>query len=173
MSETPDPTRRTFLAGATVALGACAGAGALAPALAAILSPLGGGIVKLGEGLVDVGPLAALDDGIVHKVAVRAARTDAYLKEEARTLGSVLLQKKGDAVIAFASQCPHAGCDVAPDPRGRLVCPCHESLFGDDGSVQGGPSPRALDRLETQVKDGRVLVRFERFQVGVPDRRAL
>jgi Rieske Fe-S protein len=163
-------TRRSFL---TAALGACAGCAALTPALAAILSPLDGGIVKLGEGLLDLGPLDGFERGVPRKVAIRAARTDAYLKESERALGSVLVIREGDAISIFAAQCPHAGCDVGMNAKGQLACPCHESAFGLDGSVMGGPAPRSLDKLETEVKDGRVLVRFKRFQVGIPEKRAL
>src|SRR5271155_5014385 len=110
MSETDETgTRRSFLAAATAALGACCGAGALTPAVAAILTPLGGGIVKLGEGLLDLGPLDGFESGVPRKVAVRAARTDAFLKEEARPLGSVLVVRGADGVTVFAAQCPHAG----------------------------------------------------------------
>ena len=170
MSTEAEPTRRSFL---TVALGACTGCAALAPAIAAILSPLEGGIVKLGEGLLDLGPLDGFEKGVPRKVAIRAARTDAYLKESERALGSVLVVRQGDTVTVLAAQCPHAGCDVGMNAKGRLACPCHESAFELDGSVTGGPAPRALDKLETQVKDGHVLVRFERFQVGIPEKRAL
>lgn len=173
MSESPEPTRRSFLAKATAALGACAGAAALTPALVAVFTPTEGGIVKIGEGLLDLGPLEGFEKGVPRKVAIRAARTDAFLKEDERALGSVLVVRGETGVAVFASQCPHAGCDVAMGPKGNLACPCHESQFALDGSVEGGPSPRPLDALEAQVKDGRVLVRFARFQVGIADKRAL
>jgi Rieske Fe-S protein len=173
MSEEPVLPRRSFLAKATCALGACAGAAAVAPALAAILSPLDGGIVLLGEGLLDLGPLDGFEKGVAKKVAIRAARTDAYLKEDARSLGSVLVLRTDQGVVVFAAQCPHAGCDAAPAANGKFSCPCHESRFGADGSVEAGPSPRGLDKLETEIKEGRLLVRFERFQVGVAEKKAL
>ncbi len=175
MTEPAEPTRRSFLAAATCALGACAGAAALTPAVIAFLSPLEGGIVKLGDGLLDLGPVDFYDLGVPRKVTVRAARVDAFMKEsEARSLGSVLVVRTEQGVTVFTAQCPHAGCDVAPAGKsGHLSCPCHESQFGREGAVQGGPSPRALDRLEAQVRDGHVLIRFERFQVGTADKRAL
>jgi len=108
------------------------------------------------------------------KVAIRAARTDAYLKEDVRTLGSVLVVRSGGGVTVFSAQCPHAGCDVAPSSKdGKLACPCHESRFELDGRSAGGPAPRALDALEAEVRDGRVLVRFQRFQVGIADKRVV
>lgn len=177
MSESPEtppqPTRRDFLCVATCALGACAGAAALAPAVIAILSPAEGGIVTIGGGLLDLGPVEGFPKNAARKVSTAAARTDAYMKEAPRALGSVLVVRTEQGVSVFASVCPHAGCDVAPKGEGKLGCPCHESRFALDGSVEAGPSPRALDRLEAQVKDGHVLVKFERFQVGTADKKAL
>jgi cytochrome b6-f complex iron-sulfur subunit/menaquinol-cytochrome c reductase iron-sulfur subunit len=171
--EPEDPARRKFLLAATGLLGACAGAAALAPALAAVFSPLAGGIVTFGAGLVDLGPLEAFEAGVPRKVVVHAARTDAFVKEGERALGSVLVVRAGNEVIALSSTCPHAGCDVAASSDGKLACPCHESRFALDGQRLTGPSPRALDRLATEVKDGHVFVRFERFQVGIEEKRAV
>lgn len=172
-TESPeDPSRRKFLSAATCALGACAGAAAFGPAIVAVISPIEGGVVKLGEGLVDVGPLDAFEPGVPRKVVVRAARTDAYLREPPRALGSVLVVRQGDRVVTFSSTCPHAGCDVSPGKDG-LLCPCHDSVFALSGELVSGPSPRALDALATEVRDGRVLVKFERFQIGTADKRAL
>jgi Rieske Fe-S protein len=171
---TEDPSRRTFLAYATTALGACTAAGAFTPAIAAILSPANGGIVKLGEGLLDLGPLDGFEDGVPKKVAVIAARTDAWLKEEARALGSVIVVRHGEKVWVCSTTCPHAGCDVSPSQDGAgMVCPCHESHFEKNGVVTTGPSPRPLDQLDAQVTGGRVLVRFERFQVGIQEKRTV
>src|SRR5437016_14666949 len=107
------PDRRQFLARATCALGACAGACALGPAVVAILSPLDGGIVTVGSGKLDLGPLSGFTEGAARKVVVRAARTDAFLREPERALGSVIVVRGGDAVRVLSAACPPAGCDVA------------------------------------------------------------
>src|SRR5579872_2808030 len=91
-----DPERRKFLTAATCILGACAGAGALAPALAAVFSPLSGGIVTFGSGLIDLGPFESFEAGVPRKVVVHAARTDAFVKEGERALGSVLVIRAGN-----------------------------------------------------------------------------
>src|SRR2546426_65432 len=57
--------------------------------------------------------------------------------------------------------------------EGKRVCPCHDSRFENDGRVAGGPAPRGLDGLACDVKEGRVRVVFERFQVGVSEKRAI
>lgn len=173
-----DPTRRGFLAAATCALAACAGAGSLGPVLLAVISPARGGIVRLGEGTIDLGPLEQFDEMRPLKVAIHGARTDAFLELPDRALGSVLVVRRGDRVEVFSAVCPHAGCEVLPRDKERdFFCPCHDSSFALDGQLSSGPSPRGLDSLETSIDGGRVeghvRVRFERFQVGTSDRRAV
>ena len=49
-------------------------------------------------------------------------------------------------------------------------CPCHDSSFDADGKRLDGPSPRDLDTLGTKVEDGFVMVDFQRFRQGIPDK---
>jgi Rieske Fe-S protein len=168
-----DPTRRALLGAATGALAACACAAVLGPAVVALVSPEGGGIVRIGDGAIDLGPLDSFEEGVPRRVVIRGARTDAFLKLGERALGSVLVVRKGSTVTVFSSVCPHAGCDVGP-LEGALLCPCHNSRFALDGKVLGGPSPRGLDALDASVETGRVrIARFERFQIGVAEKRSV
>lgn len=62
-------------------------------------------------------------------------------------------------VVAFAPQCTHLGCAYHWDERrDHFVCPCHTSAFSIDGRVLTGPAPRALDRYETKVEGGKLLL---------------
>jgi menaquinol-cytochrome c reductase iron-sulfur subunit len=38
------------------------------------------------------------------------------------------------------------------------LCPCHSSVFSVDGAVISGPAPRPLDRYETKVENGKLLL---------------
>jgi menaquinol-cytochrome c reductase iron-sulfur subunit len=70
--------------------------------------------------------------------------------------------------------CPHLGCSVAwHAEKDRFVCPCHGGQFTADGSRISGPPPRGLDKLEAQVKDGKLQVQFQYFRSNVPDRELL
>jgi hypothetical protein len=40
-------------------------------------------------------------------------------------------------------------------------------VFSPDGQAISGPTPRAMDSLATDVKGGRVLLRWRRFRQGV------
>ena len=50
-------------------------------------------------------------------------------------------------------------------------CPCHASAFSLDGTPLEGPSPRTMDPLQVEVKNGTVFVKWMRFKVGVKERR--
>ena len=58
-----------------------------------------------------------------------------------------------------------------PDRR-EFLCPCHVSSFTIDGKIDSptSPSPRGLDELEVQVRDGGVWVVFQNYQAGRPDK---
>lgn len=53
---------------------------------------------------------------------------------------------------AWSMRCTHAGCMTAifgAAPSQQFGCPCHGSLFANDGSVVRGPATRALTSLPT------------------------
>jgi len=70
--------------------------------------------------------------------------------------------------------CPHLGCSVSwHENQNKFVCPCHGGQFGADGSRISGPPPRGLDKLEAQVKDGKLEVQFQYFRPNVSDQQLL
>ncbi len=65
----------------------------------------------------------------------------------------------GGDYIALSTRCAHLGCPVRyVQASQRFICPCHGGVYDFDGSVGGGPPVRPLDRFETRVEGGRVLV---------------
>ncbi|HEY6011441.1 MAG TPA: ubiquinol-cytochrome c reductase iron-sulfur subunit [Nitrospirota bacterium] len=87
---------------------------------------------------------------------------------------SIWLVKKGDgSLTAFSPNCPHLGCGYRWFPsEQKFKCPCHASVFDINGRVLGGPAPRPLDTLEVKQENGRVLVRYEVFQLGTGKKSA-
>ena len=76
-----------------------------------------------------------------------------FLEEE-----RVFLVRKGNAFRCLSAICTHLGCTVNRTSQG-YHCPCHGSVFDDQGSVKSGPAPRALEWfLVTLSKDSRLLV---------------
>ena len=59
---------------------------------------------------------------------------------------------------AFSSTCPHDKCDVGDVRDGEIICFCHGSRFGLDGSLQRGPARKGLSRREVEVVDDTVYV---------------
>lgn len=166
--------RRGFLAQAAAIV--VAGISLAVPALtalAAYFNPIrqkspGGEFFRLAA-------LAALpEDGTPRRFSVITDRVDAWNRYPREPIGAVWLRRTDDQdnpVVAFQVVCPHAGCTIGLDttPDGlRFFCPCHVAGFDLDGQRmdQPSPSPRDMDTLEVEVRDGDVWVKFENFVTG-------
>jgi menaquinol-cytochrome c reductase iron-sulfur subunit len=88
---------------------------------------------------------------------------------------AVFVSRTNDGHLQVLSPvCPHLGCSVAWHANeNKFVCPCHGGQFKPDGSRISGPPPRGLDRLEAQVRDGKLEVQFQYFRSNVPNRELL
>jgi Rieske Fe-S protein len=70
--------------------------------------------------------------------------------------GVVVTQPRSGTIKAFSTACTHQGCTVTR-VEATIDCVCHGSHFDlSDGSVIGGPAPRALPPVAITVSDGRV-----------------
>jgi cytochrome b6-f complex iron-sulfur subunit len=90
----------------------------------------------------------------------KAGKPDDYLDgsvtfmEEER----VFLVRQGNTFRCLSAICTHLGCTVDRADHG-YHCPCHGSVFDDQGTVKSGPAPRALEWFQvTLSKDNRLLV---------------
>ena len=109
---------------------------------------------------------------------VRADMWDQWTFSPNDLLGSVFLRRDSadDGPMCFNSICPHAGCRVsfngAKEAAEQLYrCPCHNSAFNMDGSTHGRtPSPRGMDELKCEVRDGKVWVEFKNYYSGKPEK---
>jgi menaquinol-cytochrome c reductase iron-sulfur subunit len=156
----------------------------------AVLVPLGAGLAtflnpllrKRGPGaaaeFIKVTTLEALkDDGLPHRFAVVADKSNVWMTEKNVAVGSVYLKRKGDQITAWNTVCPHLGCQVDVVADGSFKCPCHNSMFKPDGSVTAGSvSPRGMDELEVDaaaLKDGEVRVKYQNFVASIAEKRPL
>jgi Rieske Fe-S protein len=153
----------------SAALAGALGAALAIPAAAFLSFPARRHTVSGGEEPVDVGALDALPEGVPVRVQVRVPRRrDAWSLLRDVVLGGAWLLRRGGAVRAFSTVCPHAGCAVDWDrEKSCFSCPCHDSRFDSDGRVTAGPSPRALDTLDVTVDKGRIALAWRRFRTGV------
>lgn len=70
----------------------------------------------------------------------------------------VFLVRKGNTFRCLSAICTHLGCTVDRSNSG-YHCPCHGSVFDNEGAVKGGPAPRGLEWFQiTLSKDKRLLV---------------
>ena len=99
------------------------------------------------RGLVRVASLASLEtNGQPRKFPVLDTLVDAWNKTENVPVGSVYLQRTGDATVRVLNS-------AIADPK--------------------SPSPRGMDELEAVVRDGEVWVRFQNFRKGSSDKIAV
>lgn len=156
--------------------GACAGGAGAAvgiPALRALLDTRGKKTVSGDGDLLRVASADAIpSDGSPIKLpVVIEAPKDAWVLLPPTEIGSVYVQKVEGELIAYSTVCPHLGCSIDyVAARKQFACPCHESAFDSQGKVIGGPSPRAMDRLEARVAGDAIEVRYVRFMQGTKAR---
>jgi cytochrome b6-f complex iron-sulfur subunit len=76
------------------------------------------------------------------------------------TNGRFYLVRLADGgLLALYHRCTHLGCTVPYDAqRGQFVCPCHSSVFEQNGSVKNPPAPRPLDLFAIRIENGEILV---------------
>ncbi|MHB1036313.1 MAG: Rieske 2Fe-2S domain-containing protein [Pirellulales bacterium] len=167
--------RRNFLAqAATLAI---AGVGLAVPALSGLFTFFDSWRRKGGGGQsIQVATLEAIGD-TPRQFPVIADRSDAWNRFANEPIGGVFLRRVGDKVEAFQVVCPHAGCFIDYDQKGnKFFCPCHSASFtlaGEPMDSPGvpSPSPRPLDTLEVEVRNGsEVWVKFEKFRIGVTEK---
>jgi cytochrome b6-f complex iron-sulfur subunit len=61
--------------------------------------------------------------------------------------------------IAIYHRCTHLGCTVPWDSTAqKFICPCHNSQFDQQGTVENPPAPRPLDLFSLTIEDGEVKV---------------
>ena len=110
----------------------------------------------------DVGPVEDFNaETYVPKVITLTGETAAAGKT------TVYVRQRGDQdtdrldqpYIVITTRCAHLGCPVRyVQASQRFICPCHGGVYDFAGRVNGGPPVRPLDRFETRLEGGRVLV---------------
>jgi menaquinol-cytochrome c reductase iron-sulfur subunit len=169
----PDPnlkaerSRRRFLETIVAAFSALMGIILGIPFVAALIGPAG----RLKK--ISFSPVAAVDSFPVGKpldATFTELSRDAFIQQEV-VHHIWVIRHSASEVTVFSPICPHLGCHYNWDPQSqRFMCPCHGSIFTIDGQVAGGPAPRPLDTLPSEIKEGRLFVEWERFKPGTPQK---
>lgn len=146
-------SRRQFLIGMSVAMGAIAAVLVSIPIVGALFSPL---IKKQKEIWRSVGSLGDFPVGQTVKVTFLDASPLPWAGVSAKT-AAWLRRDPNDQFIAFSINCTHLGCPVRWIPSADLfMCPCHGGVYNDQGNVVAGPPPKPLGRYPVRVRSGLV-----------------
>ena len=169
-------TRSRALERVTLALGGLIGLGVALPAAGFAILP---SFFAQRRRPVDLGPISAFPEG---EFVVARFLTDPQAGEVSRRAAYVRNNGLVGDVPSFtimSSRCTHVGCPTQPNgpvfaqqqkvqrtsggevglvptqPSG-FGCPCHGSQFDTEGNRTAGPAPRALDRYEFSIVNGRL-----------------
>jgi Rieske Fe-S protein len=74
------------------------------------------------------------------------------------SLEVVVTQPTPGRFVGLTAVCTHTGCIVDKVVDGLIECPCHGSRYRLDGTVAGGPAPRALQARPVTVVDGSIVL---------------
>ena len=74
--------------------------------------------------------------------------------------GRFYIVRIGDGgFLAIYHRCTHLGCTVPWDSTAqKFICPCHNSQFDQQGTVENPPPPRPLDLFALTIEYGEVKV---------------
>ncbi len=131
-----------------------AGTGTVATIAAGSLYLIGDSLEPKDQKWVEVGPVADLELGKVHRVNYGVKAKDAWLNVERQGV-VYAFSEDGQTFIVLDATCTHLGCSVRWKEEDNVyACPCHAGTFSREGEVLEGPPPRPLVKLETKLEDG-------------------
>ena len=83
----------------------------------------------------------------------------------------VWVKRDSLGVMAIVATCSHLGCEVNYDPdKKQWICPCHASIYDEEGKTISGPAPRALSRVAVERQpDGSLIINTSKI-VGMDTR---
>jgi menaquinol-cytochrome c reductase iron-sulfur subunit len=165
-------SRSRFLGRATVFLGGLTALGAALPAAGFALVP---SFVRRRTPSIDLGPISAFPEGEFTAVTFFSDPAAGEISRRAAYVRYNGLLGSEPSFTIMSSRCTHVGCPTQPNgplfrDRARAEgdvtivptrpsgfgCPCHGSQFDTEGNRIAGPAPRALDRYEFSIRNGRL-----------------
>ena len=111
-------------------------------------------------------PSTAPDSQVAHPTASGSAGTKLGPASDVpvgggtvfESLEVVVTQPTPGRFVGLTAVCTHTGCIVDKVVDGLIECPCHGSRYRLDGTVAGGPAPRALPARPVTVVDGSIVL---------------
>jgi menaquinol-cytochrome c reductase iron-sulfur subunit len=148
--------RREFMRLATWTIGILLSAGFTVPAVAYLIGPALQDEER--EAWLPIGPTNKVELGTPTLFRTRIERRTGWIVNE-EELTVYVLTENGREYSAMSNICTHLGCRVRwISDHEQFFCPCHNAVFGKDGSVLSGPPPRPLDRFEVKVEEDQLYI---------------
>ena len=156
MSEEEDISRREFLGKATWTIGGVIGLGLATPAVVYLVGPA---LAKTEtQTWIRLGSAAKVELNTPTLFKFKIQRKSGWIVNE-EEVSVYLLTKDGREFVAMSNICTHLGCRVRwVSEQKQFFCPCHSGVFDEEGKVQAGPPPRALDRFQVKVENDQLFV---------------
>jgi Rieske Fe-S protein len=168
--------RSRLLERATLGLGGLVALGVALPAAVFAVLP---SLLGQRRRPVDLGPMAAFPEGEFVVATVLAAPQAGEVSRRAAYVRNNGLLGNLPSFTIMSSRCTHVGCPTQPNgpvflqqrkaqrtsggevglvptQASGFGCPCHGSQFDNEGNRTAGPAPRALDRYEFSIRNGRL-----------------
>lgn len=107
---------------------------------------------------VEAGDITGFEINVPVEMVFRRNRTDGWKLTSEKSTAWVVRTPE-NTFLAFGPQCTHLGCAYHWDEsKQNFLCPCHSSVFSLRGTVISGPAPRPLDRYQTRLENGRLVL---------------
>jgi Rieske Fe-S protein len=178
--------RKRLLERATLGLGGLVALGVAVPAGGLALLP---SFVGQKRKAIDLGPVAAFPEGQFVLATFLSDPEQGEVSRRAAFVRNNGLFGRAPSFTIMSNRCPHVGCPTQPNgpvfsgerkrerthtgeiglvptlPAGGFGCPCHGSQFDTEGNRTAGPAPRALDRYQFSIRNGRLWL-YGLYSVG-------
>jgi cytochrome b6-f complex iron-sulfur subunit len=90
--------------------------------------------------------------------ALKTVGKGVYLPVDLQENPLIVWRQTETSVRAFSSTCAHQGCKVRLPAKGEIKCPCHGSVYGEDGRPTHGPAKEPLKEFAAQLKDDKITI---------------
>jgi Rieske Fe-S protein len=129
---------------------------------------------------INLGPIGAFPEGQFVIATFLSDPSQGEISRRAAYVRNNGLLGNRPSFTIMSSRCTHVGCPTEPngpvfaqrhrlertstgeigvvrtEPAGGFGCPCHGSVFDTEGNRTAGPAPRALDRYQFAIRNGRL-----------------
>ncbi len=159
--------RRTFLSWVIVGIGGFITAAVGIPLVGSLVLPA---LRENKSSEASAGPVTNFPIGEPKAATVTVTRSDGWIQQK-EDRGIWVIRKSENDFTVFNGRCVHLGCAYSWLPAQKeFLCPCHAGHYSIDGQVTGGPPPRPLDTLPWRIDGGNLLVEYQDFLLGVPQK---